>query len=110
MTRMLDTVHYLGFGPLGDVGSREIRHALKVAALCLGCSYLGHQRFLKVAEQQVLLGHMKTQQAVEEAPVDDAASKCLRTMDWPAPIVLPARPNLQSGTQTSYLRLRNGSE
>ena len=45
----------LGLGSFRDVGAREVRHALKVAPLRLGCSDLSHKRLLKVAEQQVLL-------------------------------------------------------
>ena len=44
----------LGLEDLSDVAARQVRHALKIAPLCLGSSDLSSQSASKVAEEQVL--------------------------------------------------------
>lgn len=58
----------LGFEDLSDIAARQVGHALKVAALCLGCTDLGRQGACEVAEKQVLPSHRQPQQPVQEAP------------------------------------------
>ena len=58
----------LGLEDLSDVAARQVGHALKVAALCLGCTDLGRQGACKVAEKQILPSHRQAQQPVQEPP------------------------------------------
>lgn len=54
----------LGFQDFSDVAAGEVRDSLKVAALCLGSTYLCSQGAGKVAEQQVLARHSQSQQPI----------------------------------------------
>lgn len=58
----------LGLEDLSDVAARQVRYALKIAALCLGCTDLGCQGACKVAEKQILPSHRQAQQPVQEPP------------------------------------------
>ncbi len=58
----------LGLEDLSDVTARQVGHALKVAALCLGCTDLSCQGACKVAEKQILSSHRQAQQPVQEPP------------------------------------------
>ena len=45
---------HLRLEDLSDIATRQVRHALKVAPLCLGSSDFSSQSASKVAEEQVL--------------------------------------------------------
>ena len=58
----------LGLEDLSDVAARQVGHALKVAALCLGCTDFSREGACKVAEKQILPSHRQAKQPVQEPP------------------------------------------
>ena len=71
-----------------DVGDWQIRCSLGVAPLLLGRLDLSCEGGHEVVEQQVLAGHLHSQQPIQKSPAQQCPSACtwnLSVARWPAP-------------------------